>query len=421
MSRRAQLTKDYVIAVQAPAERISATCFATESAFAAHLRELRRSTAHAFDRLVLISPQFDSTASAATGKLERIDASENIVYAPSHRLSDSTFAFWLRHAWRLWSQVGPAGIVHAGISTDIWRPLMFVVTVMGVLRRKRTVFVVDTDFRDIAHRMHTLGIWSRKSYLLCRWIYDPLRIAQLKFGCRFCSLTLLKSPRLVSEYGKGRPSVRSFFDTAHAAGDVLSASGLSERLSRLQTRDTPLRMCYFGRFMEYKGLPNTIRAVHAASRLSGRNFELHLIGDGPVKPELIALVEQLGMTGNVRLHPPVPYGPELFALLRGMDLQLATQLNEDTPRAAFDAMAAGIPIAAFDLAYYRDLASESGAVITTPWMEIDALAKAIVDLDADRARLARMSSLGVEFARANTQEIWIDRRLAWTLEQVEAG
>ena len=48
---------NYVVALQAPAYPVSPTEFATESAFAEHLKELRRSIGPSFARLVLIAPR----------------------------------------------------------------------------------------------------------------------------------------------------------------------------------------------------------------------------------------------------------------------------------------------------------------------------------------------------------------------------
>ncbi len=77
-------------------------------------------------------------------------------------------------------------------------------------------------------------------------------------------------------------------------------------------------------------------------------------------------------------------------------------------------MARGIPILAFDTYYYRDL-SVSGAVETVPWLSTDAFAAAIKRHCKDR-RLATMIERGIDFAKRNTQEIWLERRVKWTEE-----
>jgi len=45
--------------------------------------------------------------------------------------------------------------------------------------------------------------------------------------------------------------------------------------------------------------------------------------------------------------------------------------------------------------------------------DIGAFAARTIALDIVRARLERMSRAAVEFARAISQEMWIDRRIEW--------
>ena len=103
---------------------------------------------------------------------------------------------------------------------------------------------------------------------------DPLRILQVQIAVRCCSLCLLKSAKLVEDFGRGRPNVRNFYNTSHSAEHVISDDQLEKQIVRLQERDTPLRLVFFGRFVKYKGLDRTIRAVASARRKSGRPFEL---------------------------------------------------------------------------------------------------------------------------------------------------
>jgi glycosyltransferase involved in cell wall biosynthesis len=77
-------------------------------------------------------------------------------------------------------------------------------------------------------------------------------------------------------------------------------------------------------------------------------------------------------------------------------------------------MAAGVPYLAFDTYYYRELL-QSGAGRTVPWLDVESMAQAIVELDRNREQLVNMVERSVAFASANTQEIWLERRLAWTL------
>jgi glycosyltransferase involved in cell wall biosynthesis len=417
----------YLIVVQAPCARVSPGVFATESAFGQHLRELRDKVESRLGRLIVAAPAMPAEQyESAKDHLLHIDESEErIELRELHPTGVGRSACWLRHSRRVWRTLREAAreaeVVHAGLADDVWRPVMAMADLAGVVEDRDVIFVVDIDSRRDSWRYWKTGVWSFKSYVVNRLVYDPLKLLQVKLAPRYSGLVLLKSARMVRELGRGAEHVKSFFDTAHSAEHVVSDAALEMRLEGSRNATRPLSFVFFGRFVEYKGLDRAIRAVVEAKRRSGRSFELHLIGAGDQKVRLEALVAELGAADVVTFHAPVPYGPLLFERIERYDVQIATPLVEDTPRAAFDAMARGLPILAFDIQYYRDLAEESGAVHTSPWPDVSALADRIVQLDANRATLVESATRGVTFARDNTQSAWLDRRVAWTFEMLERG
>lgn len=408
---------DYLIAVQAPAYVLTSTSFATEGAFAQHLRELRQSLGAKFDRVVLLAPSMPREEYESKRQhlgfvdLER----DGIAFVPAHRTDASARQFW-SSAPSLWRRikeaVSTAGIVHSGMSSDILRPLMAMTNLAGRLQGRPLVFVVDIDFRLNAERSRHLGIWSLKSYLVNRLFYDPLKWLQVWLAPRACQLVLLKSESLVADFGRGRPNVRNFYDTVHGAADVLQAQEAAARLTWLAETGRPLELVYFGRFVRYKGLDRAIEAVRLA-RLMGTDVRLRLIGDGECAAALQRQVAEAGLETTVLFEGPTPYGPPLFERLRSAHLCIATPLLEDTPRAAFDAMARGLPILAFDISYFRDLARCSGAVALAAWPDPRSLAERLSALERDRREIAAMAQRGLAFAADNTQAIWLRRRQEW--------
>ncbi len=415
---------DYLIVVEARCYAPRPGVLATESAFASHLRMLRQRLGPRFERMVVAAPSYRADFYEANRHHlgEVTEAEDGIVFLPLSQDGGAPRDYWLKDARRilpaLWRATRGASIVHSGLSQDLFRPSAFLAIVFGVLLRRKTLFFIDIDFRDKARMHYQNGTWSRKTYLVCRYLLDPLRRLQVWLAVRCCSLCLLKSARMVADYGRGRPNVRNFFDTVHSPDHILSAPQLGVRIARLSDPKLPLRIVYFGRFVPYKGLDLLIRAVHLARTRCGRPLELLLLGSGKTRPLLESVIHELGAGEWVELRDAVPFGPELFEILSTCSMHVATPLVEDTPRAAFDAMAAGLPILAFDIAYYRDLRA-TGAVETSPWPDPQALAERICELDADRSRLVSMAIRGVETARENTQEIWLDRRIRWTLELLD--
>lgn len=413
---------EYVIVVGAPAYPVSPDAFATESVFARHLEVLRDQLASRFERLHLIAPRMaDDVYQRQRGSMKELRAEDGFSFCPMPPGEASVLRYWAAMPAalpRMFETIKRSTLVHAGLSSDLYRPIGFLATLFGLLQKKRTLFVVDIDFRNSAAMNYQTGRWSRKSYLLCRYVYDPLRIAQIRMATRFCSLVLLKSPRMVEAFGGGQPNVKDFFDTAHDEENVIGEADVAARQQRLSDGNRPLRLVYFGRLVPYKGLDRALQGLARARSESGRDFRLDIIGSGDDEARLRGLVAELGLGEVVTFHAAVPYGPPLFGKLSAADLMLATPLSEDTPRSAFDALSAGLPILAFDLSYYRDLEA-SEAVVTVSWPDVGALAAAICRLDADREQMKRMVGKAVSFARANTQAVWIDRRIRWTWDVLD--
>lgn len=411
----------YLIVVHAPSYRVGPWAFAAESAFAEHLRQLRRLLPPQVERIDLASPSWsEEYYKANRHHLTVIDeAREGIYFTPLNPETSRTRAFWLRHGVRVWRDlarlVRNADIVHSGISTDALRPVCFMALVAAVRQRKRSVCIADMDFRETGRQNYRTGMMSKRDYLRYQWVFLPLQNAQLRFAVRSCTMSMLKGRSLVEDFGRGRANVRMHLDTAHSAEHVVRGAALDQRLAAMSDASRPLRLVYFGRLVRRKGVDVALRVLAAARALGGRAYEFHVIGDGPERDQLRWLSAELGLGDAVRFIDAVPYGPALFDELAPCDLSIATQLSEDTPRSAFDSFAAGMPIAAFDLPYYRTIA-DSGAVTLGPWLDEQALAREIVALDRDRPRLLDMARRAIAYALEHTQERWLRRRIAWTFE-----
>lgn len=412
--------KDYLIAVLAPAFPLQNGKFATESAFAKHLVELRRTLDDSFSRMVLLAPQMPKERyHKSQSYLAELSAAEHgIVFEPAYPLDTSTAQFWLRHALPLYrrvsERVSASRVVHSAVSDDLWRPMMGIVNWIAWWKRRPVIFVVDIDFRRDTSRYRTLGLSSLKSYLVNRLVYDPFKWIQVYAAARVFDLVLLKSQSMVNDFGQGRANVRNFYDTVHNEADIITSEELRSRQQRRQS-DRTLKAVYFGRLVEYKGLDLTLRAVHAA-RNAGADITLKIIGAGESQQGLIDLAQELGLADAVEFIAPVPYGQALFDHLQDADFAIATPLVEDTPRGAFDAMARGLPIIAFDTNYYADLERAQAGVVTGQWPDPESVGGVIVALFDDRLGLDRLTEQAVAFAKRNTHTHWVNTRAEWTSE-----
>jgi glycosyltransferase involved in cell wall biosynthesis len=405
--------------------RISPSVFAVESAFCDHLRMLKGHLGSAVGTFCVAGPEMSEVEyEQSKSHLGTIDeARESISFCPLYSAGTGRVKFWLRFgslAARIFIQVRNADIVHSSYSHDLFRPVEVLAILAAIGLGKRTIAVIDIDNRNSAWMNYKSGRWSLKSYLLAKYIYDSLRALQIRVIARYCSLVLLKGRKLVRDYGAGRQSVKYILDAAFSGEHVIPVEALNKKIRSITDTSRPLKLVYFGRLVAYKGIAQAIDALERANRRGVTNWSFHVIGAGEEENELRALVQRYGLSSQVIFHAPIRFGKALFDAVRGMDMLLATPLSEDTPRSALDAMASGVPVLAFDTYYYKDLAEASGAVETVPWSDVELLACRISRLVNDRTLLPRMMDAAVNFARENTQEIWIDRRVRWTLDLVNA-
>ncbi len=98
----------------------------------------------------------------------------------------------------------------------------------------------------------------------------------------------------------------------------------------------------------------TILGVHAfaASGLASEGWTLVVAGDGPDRPELADLAEELGVSDAVRL---LGFRDDVHALLGEAGMFLATCPREGLGLAVLEAMAHGVPVVAARAAGHLDL------------------------------------------------------------------
>jgi glycosyltransferase involved in cell wall biosynthesis len=408
---------DYLMVLPVPFHRIGPGRIATESAFCEHLRLLRALLAPRFSRLTIAAPTLSAAAFASLPYPGEIDeVADGISFVPLHDVDVGPLRYWLLHLLpnlaKVARAVRRAAVVHASPSNPRW-PIEFPALLIGALLRRKTISFTDIDHRRSTMMSYRSGRMSKRAYLGNRMVLDPIRWLQHAIIVRICSLVCLKGRKFAADIGKGRAHVKHFFDAAFLAEQIISPSLLAAKIAALRDGSPPLELVYFGRLTAYKGIDRCLEAIARAVAAGAGPLRFHVIGAGEQDAELRARARELGIAELVEFHGPVTFGPELFARLYRCHLLLAAPLSEDTPRSAFDAMAAGVPILAFDTAYYRELA-DSRAVEVVPWPSVAALAARIVELARDKSPIASMAERAVEFARQNTQEIWLRRRIEWT-------
>jgi len=106
----------------------------------------------------------------------------------------------------------------------------------------------------------------------------------------------------------------------------------------------PLRIAFVGRLVPYKGADMLLEAM--ADFLKRDQVELHIIGDGPQRSLLDAMVDRMGVRQRVIFHGWVPH-VDVQAKLRICDLMALPSIREFGGAVVIEAMALGLtPIVA---------------------------------------------------------------------------
>ncbi len=142
-----------------------------------------------------------------------------------------------------------------------------------------------------------------------------------------------------------------------------------------------------GRLSAEKGFGILIEALAQL-----QEAKLRLVGDGPERAALTAMVERLGLSDRVTFVGELP--PEqVRAELRAADIFCLPSFSEGLPVSIMEAMAAGVPVVATWIAGRPELAQDGVTALTVPPARVDALAEAL-------RRLADDPALGRELAVA---------------------
>jgi len=144
-----------------------------------------------------------------------------------------------------------------------------------------------------------------------------------------------------------------------------------------------------GRLVEQKGLDVLLAAwASAAPRLPG--WRLAIVGDGPLRGELEALAQTLGVGDSIDWYGHLT---DPFPLVRAAKFFVLTSRFEGTPNALLEAMACGLPGIVSDASPGPcELAGEDeSAGLIVPVEDATATAKAIVKLASDEPLRNRLS------------------------------
>jgi glycosyltransferase involved in cell wall biosynthesis len=162
-------------------------------------------------------------------------------------------------------------------------------------------------------------------------------------------------------------------------------------------RTGPLEIVSVGRLVEKKGFPDLVRACHALRtrlREPYSAFRLRIYGDGPMRAELIALRDHLGLQDVVEFAGECD-GDEVMGAYRRADIFALTPCvtadgdRDGVPNVIVEAMACGLPVVATDAGGVGEIVHHGVNGLLSAPHDVGTIAGHLAELvtDASRRRL----------------------------------
>ena len=160
-----------------------------------------------------------------------------------------------------------------------------------------------------------------------------------------------------------------------------------------------------GRFVYQKGYRTFLEAASIIAK-SWPDVRFLLVGDGPLKADIVKRMEDLKLSGQTVLTGERNDIPELLSI---MDIVAQPSILEGLPRVIIEAMAMAKPIVASDIDGIREEIDHGKTGILVPSKDPNALAEAIMMLLKDETK-AR--GLGMAARKAADQRFNLNRQIA---------
>ncbi|MCY2926560.1 MAG: glycosyltransferase [Planctomycetota bacterium] len=215
-----------------------------------------------------------------------------------------------------------------------------------------------------------------------------LHEAATRWVVRHSGLVLAHGTALLDRYAGGRTPVVSDCMSTFSQADI-------GRPEDLPADDGPPPILFVGRVDVKKGLLVLCRAM-AILREQGLRPPVTIVGEGPDRPQVEAVIAELGLGEQVRLRGYVAVGPELWGLYRRHRIFTLPSFSEGAPKVIIEAYAAGLPVVATNVGGIPAMVGPDQGILV-PARDEAALARAFADLirNPQRRRQLALNNLAV--------------------------
>ncbi len=178
-----------------------------------------------------------------------------------------------------------------------------------------------------------------------------------------------------------------------------------------------VRLLYVGYLRQGKGLDDLIEALGLLRR-AGRNVELDLVGEGDMKPILLAHAQRLGLEPYVRFRGYLTLGPQLNACYDAADIFALPSLSEGSPRVVLEALGHSLPVVATPVGNIAELLDGGRRGVLVPLRDPAALAAGIGRVMDEPEFRRGCIRAGYDFARQHGLDVFVARMAAKARELI---
>jgi glycosyltransferase involved in cell wall biosynthesis len=213
-----------------------------------------------------------------------------------------------------------------------------------------------------------------------------------KVAMRFCDSVVPLSEQLVDETKAAGTAERKIHFIRNAV-DLKEVEQYSTQRKPLDKSDRKLRIGYIGQMIPRKKIDHILN-IYNQLWLENNNLELQLLGDGESRVEMEARASTLPSADSIHF---LGFRNDRLALLSQFDLFVMASSDEGIPRCLMEAIAMGVPVAAYNIAGIDQLVMHEKTGLLAEYGDQQTLKEYWLKLLTDRAYAETLAEQGKVF------------------------
>lgn len=238
-----------------------------------------------------------------------------------------------------------------------------------------------------ASKKYGLGLFLKLDY----YFYDFLERKLAKNRLVFAQGT--------SSYNKHKnhSETKLISSTAHYNKDIGT-------LRKRFTDKKKVRVLHVGRLTGIKNQELIIDTIATLNQETNLQWELSILGEGPLRKKLQNQIDELGQTETIKLVGQVDRGDDFWNYFDAADLFIMASRSEGTPKVILEAMARSVPVVASNVGGIPYLVEDQERGLLFEDNDKNALIKAVLEMQNNESHRDKMIKSAFEFSKNNTVE-----------------